>query len=434
MPAYVVLGAQWGDEGKGKIIDFLSRDADIVARFSGGNNAGHTVVNEEGKFVFHLIPCGVFWPQAMNVIGNGVVLDPDVLLDEIDGLRERGIDLSSRLVVSERAHLVMPYHVILDSLAEQARGSQAIGTTGKGIGPAYSDKAARTGVRAADLLDLDSLYLRLERILDHTNAVISKVYGETPVPLEQVFEKCRQWAERLIPFLGPVERIVHDALEAGEHVVLEGAQGALLDLDHGTYPFVTSSNPTIGGACIGLGTHPRYIAGIIGVFKAYCTRVGSGPFPTELKDETGDTIRELAQEFGVTTGRPRRVGWFDAVAARYSMQVNGYTSAILTRLDVLDGFEVVRICTAYELDGKVIDSFPGGVAALERCRPIYEEHRGWDTPTASITRQEDLPQEARSYIERLQELVGCPIDIISTGPHRHETISVRPVIEVSASA
>ena len=434
MPAYVVLGAQWGDEGKGKIIDFLSRDADIVARFSGGNNAGHTVVNEEGKFVFHLIPCGVFWPQATNVIGNGVVVDPDVLLEEIDGLKEQGIDISTRLVVSERAHLVMPYHVILDSLAEKARGSQAIGTTGKGIGPAYSDKAARTGVRAADLMDLESLYIRLERNLAHTNSVITKVYGETPVPLEEVFEKCRQWAEGLVPILGPVERIVYEALEAGEHVVLEGAQGALLDLDHGTYPFVTSSNPTVGGACIGLGMHPRYIAGIIGVFKAYCTRVGSGPFPTELDDQTGNTIRELAQEFGVTTGRPRRVGWFDAVAARYSTQVNGYTSAILTRLDVLDGFDVVRICTAYELDGNVIDSFPGGVAALERCKPIYEEHRGWDTPTASIARHEDLPREARSYVGRLQELVGCPIDIISTGPHRHETIPVRPVIEVSASA
>jgi adenylosuccinate synthase len=429
MPAYAVLGAQWGDEGKGKIIDFLARDTNIVARFSGGNNAGHTVLNERGKFSFHLIPCGVFWPQAMNVIGNGVVVDPDVLLDEIDNLRRNGIDISDRLVISERAHLIMPYHVALDALAEKARGSKALGTTGRGIGPTYSDKAARTGIRAADLLDLEALLPRLESILGYTNDVITKVYGGSPVSLQQMFDKCRQWAERLTPLIGPVERIAHQALESGENVLLEGAQGALLDLDHGTYPYVTSSNPTIGGACVGLGIHPRYISGILGVFKAYCTRVGGGPFPTELLDKTGEHIRELAQEFGATTGRPRRVGWFDAVAARYSAQINGYTSAVLTRLDVLDGFETVRICTAYELDGKVIDDFPGGVAALARCKPIYEEHRGWSSPTARLTRIADLPKEAYAYVKRLEELIGCPIDIISTGPHRHETVMVRSVIQ-----
>jgi len=428
MPAYAVLGAQWGDEGKGKIIDFLSQNADIVARFSGGNNAGHTVLNDKGKFSFHLIPCGAFWPQTLNVIGNGVVVDADVLLDEIDGLRGRGLDISDRLIVSERAHLIMPYHVALDALAERARGGHAIGTTQKGIGPTYSDKAARTGIRAADLLDLESLHVRLDDILQYTNAVITKVYGGTAISRDEVFEKCARWAERLRPLIGPAERIVHESLEAGKRVLLEGAQGALLDLDHGTYPFVTSSNPTIGGACIGLGMHPRHIKGIIGVYKAYCTRVGSGPFPTELLDDTGETIRELAQEFGVTTGRPRRVGWFDAVASRYSAQVNGYTSAVVTRLDVLDGFDSVKICTAYELDGEIIDTFPGGVATLERCVPVYEEHPGWDNPTASITRPQDLPSAAQSYVDRLQELVGCPIDIISTGPNRHETIPVRPVI------
>ena len=434
MPAYAVLGAQWGDEGKGKIIDFLSRDADIVARFSGGNNAGHTVLNEDGKFSLHLVPSGIFWPQALCVIGNGAVVNPDVLLEEIDNLQQRGIDISSRLVVSERAHLVMPYHVVLDVLAEKARGGQALGTTGKGIGPTYSDKAARTGIRAADLLDIESLFARLESTMEHTNAIITKVYGGSPVPLNEVFDKCCQWSENLAPFIGPVERIVHEALEAGDHVLLEGAQGALLDLDHGTYPFVTSSNPTIGGACIGLGIHPRYITDIMGVFKAYCTRVGTGPFPTELNDDTGETIRELAQEFGTTTGRPRRVGWFDAVAARFSSQVNGYTSAVLTRLDVLDGFEKVKICTAYKLDGEVIHDFPGGVAALERCNPIYEDHPGWDRPTASLTNLEYLPKEARSYVNRIQELIGCPIDIISTGPHRHETVEVNSVIQNSASA
>ena len=434
MPAYAVLGAQWGDEGKGKIVDFLSRDAHIVARFSGGNNAGHTVLNERGKFSLHLVPSGVFWPQTLCVIGNGVVIDPDVLLDEIDYLRRAGVDIPNRLVVSERAHLVMPYHIALDGLAETARGSAALGTTRKGIGPTYSDKAARTGIRAADLMDLESLLPRLEGILRHNNALITKIYGGSPLSLDEVFEKCRLWAEHMTPFIGPVEQISHEALEAGRNILIEGAQGALLDLDHGVYPFVTSSNPTIGGACVGLGIQPRYISGVIGVFKAYCTRVGSGPLPTELLDETGYKIRELAQEFGTTTGRPRRVGWFDAVAARYSMRINGYSSAILTRLDVLDGFDTVKICSAYELDGESIGDFPAGAAALERCQPIYEEHPGWDSPTASITQLKDLPKQALSYVNRLEELIGCPIDIISTGPNRHETVTVRPVIPAPDSA
>lgn len=433
MPAYAVLGAQWGDEGKGKIIDVLACDAHIVARFSGGNNAGHTVVNEEGEFSFHLIPCGVFWPDTLNVIGNGVVIDPDVLLDEIDSLRERGIDIGGRLVVSDRAHIIMPYHVALDMLSERARGNTAIGTTGKGIGPTYADKAARTGIRAADLLDVEALLPRLSRIIEHTNAVITKVYGGSAVSESEIFDKCRQWADRMTPLIAPVEKIVLDALKADRNILLEGAQGALLDLDHGTYPFVTSSNPTVGGACIGLGMSPVHIAGITGVFKAYSTRVGSGPLPTELLDHTGETIRNLAQEFGVTTGRPRRVGWFDGVAARYSVDVNGYTSAILTRLDVLDGFDSVRICTHYELDGNIVDEFPGGVAALERCKPVYEELPGWDSPTASVTNFEQLPREARAYVERLQEVIGCRIDLISTGPHRYETIMVRPVISEASA-
>ena len=319
MPAYAVLGAQWGDEGKGKIVDVLARDAQIVARFAGGNNAGHTVVNDQGKFSFHLIPCGVFWPDALNVIGNGVVVDPDVLLEEIDDLKSRGIDIGPRIVVSERAHLIMPYHVVLDELAEKARGSARIGTTGKGIGPAYADKAARTGVRAADLLDIEALMPRLENILEYTNAVVTKVYGGEALSFDEVFDKCRDWSVRLAQYIGPAEKIINQALAAGENVLLEGAQGVLLDLDHGTYPFVTSSNPTIGGASVGVGVSPTHIVGITGVFKAYTTRVGTGPLPTELNDNTGETIRELAQEFGTTTGRPRRVGWFDAVAAKYSL-------------------------------------------------------------------------------------------------------------------
>ena len=430
MPAYAVLGAQWGDEGKGKIVDFLARDADIVARFAGGNNAGHTVVNDQGKFSFHLIPCGVLWPQTLNLIGNGVVVDPDVLLDEIDSLERRGIDIADRIVISERAHLIMPYHVVLDHLSERDRGTTPLGTTGKGIGPAYSDKAARTGVRAADLLDIEALLPRLDDIMEFNNAVITKVYGGDAVDRDDVFEKCRQWGERLAPFIGPVEKIANQALTAGKHVLMEGAQGVLLDLDHGTYPFVTSSNPTIGGASVGLGISPRHITGITGVFKAYSTRVGSGPLPTELLDDTGETIRSLAGEFGVTTGRPRRVGWFDSVAARYSTLINGYTSAVLTRLDVLDGFESVSICVGYVTDeAEEIADFPGGVAALERCRPVYEHMSGWDRPTASVRNLGDLPLQARAYVDRIQELIGCPIDIISTGPHRDETILVRALIQ-----
>ena len=430
MPAYAVLGAQWGDEGKGKIVDVLARDMDIVARFSGGNNAGHTVVNDKGRFSVHLVPCGIFWPHTMNLIGNGVVVDPDVLLDEIDNLSGDGIDVAGRIIVSERAHLVMPYHVVLDDMAERARGDNPIGTTGKGIGPAYSDKAARTGVRAADLLDIEALLPRLDAILSHTNAIITKVYGGQAVSHEQIFEKCRDWSAPLAQYIGPVEKIANQALAADQHVLLEGAQGVLLALDHGTYPFVTSSNPTIGGASVGMGSSPRHITQITGVFKAYSTRVGTGPMPPELEDETGETIREVAQEVGTTTGRPRRVGWFDSLAARYSTMINGYTSAVLTRLDVLDGFPSVQVCTGYiDEDGNEIQDFPGGVAALEKCRPVLEELPGWDTPTAGVRRLEDLPTNARAYVDRIQELIGCPIDVISTGPHRDETILVRPLIE-----
>ena len=311
MPAYAVLGAQWGDEGKGKIIDFLASDAEVVARFSGGNNAGHTVINDLGDFSLHLIPCGVFRTEVMNVIGNGTVVDPDVLIEEIRSLATAGIDVEGRLIISERAHLIMPYHIVLDTLAETARGLSAIGTTGKGIGPAYSDKTSRTGIRAADLFDLETLYRRIETVLEFTNAVITKIYGGEPVSLGDLYEKCQLWSEKLKPYVGPAGRYVNDVLDRGGNVVLEGAQGILLDLDHGTYPYVTSSSPTIGGASTGLAIQPQHISTVLGVFKAYNTRVGSGPFPTELFDEIGERIRTLAQEFGTTTGRPRRVGWFD---------------------------------------------------------------------------------------------------------------------------
>ena len=428
MPAYAVLGAQWGDEGKGKIIDFLARDADIVARFSGGNNAGHTVINDLGDFSLHIIPCGVFREGVMNVIGNGTVVDPDVLIEEIKSLSNVGIEVEGRLIISERAHLIMPYHVLLDTLAERSRGISAIGTTGRGIGPAYSDKTSRTGIRAADIFDQETLKERLENVLGFTNDVITKVYGAKAVSLDELHEKCIGWADKLRPYVGPAGRHVNEVLESGGNVVLEGAQGILLDLDHGTYPYVTSSSPTIGGASTGLAIQPQHISTVLGVFKAYNTRVGKGPFPTELFDEVGEKIRTLAQEFGTTTGRPRRVGWFDGVAARYSTRINGYTSAVITRLDVLDGFEKLKVCTGYNLDGEILDEIPGGSAALEKCVPVYETLNGWDKPTAGMSDIAGLPKEAREYVDRLEELINCQVDIISTGPHRDQTIMPQSVI------
>ena len=428
MPAYAVLGAQWGDEGKGKIVDFLSAQADVVARFAGGNNAGHTVINDQGHFSLHQVPSGIFWPQTVSVMGSGVVVNPDTLLEEIASLKERGVDVDGRLLVSERSHLIMPYHIAIDQLSEAAKGAKAIGTTGRGIGPAYADKASRSGLRTGDLVDLESLEPRLTAALGHANALITRVYGGEPISYESVLERCQQWRASLLPYMGAVENFLHRALDEGRTVVLEGAQGALLDLDHGTYPYVTSSNPTVGGACVGLGLHPRQITGVVGVFKAYCTRVGSGPFPTELTGETGDRIRSLAKEFGTTTGRARRVGWFDAVLARYSARVNGYTSNVLTRLDVLDSLDSIRVCTAYEMDGKVVHEPTGSEAVLGRCRPIYEEHPGWDTPTASATRFSDLPKEAVSYVRRLEELIDSPIEIISTGPRREEAITLGSIV------
>ena len=428
MPAYAILGAQWGDEGKGKIIDYLSQRANIVARFSGGNNAGHTVINDMGDFSLHLVPCGVFSKSVTNVIGNGVVVDPDVLIEEMQALEKAGIDISQSLMVSERAHLIMPYHVMLDTLAENRRGKQAIGTTGKGIGPAYSDKTLRTGIRAADILDLENLKVRLESVLPYTNAILEKIYAVEPVTTESILEKAANWKNRLGSFIKPVGRYVNDVLDDDGTVVLEGAQGILLDLDHGTYPFVTSSSPTIGGAITGLAIQPRHITSVLGIFKAYNTRVGSGPFPTELFDDVGESIRTVAREFGTTTGRPRRIGWFDGVLARYSNRVNGYTSAVVTRLDVLDHIDSIKVCVGYKLGTDILDEPPGGGAALEKCSPIYETLEGWDIPTAGISDLSNLPTNARVYIDRLENLIGCPIDIISTGPHRDQTIMVKDIL------
>ena len=427
MPAYGVIGGQWGDEGKGKVIDYLAGQVDCVVRYAGGNNAGHTVVNDQGKFTLHLIPSGICWPQVYGIIGNGVVVDADVLLDELANLNARGID-TSKLYVSERAHLIMPYHVLLDKLEEQARGASALGTTGRGVGPAYVDKTARAGIRVSDLLDWDALVPRLEGTLEAKNTLITKIYGGEALPLEDMLDKCRKWADALGPHVRSTEEIIRDLLAEDKSILLEGAQGTLLDIDHGSYPYVTSSSPSIGGACTGLGLNPQAIAGVLGVFKAYSTRVGGGPMPSEMQGEVADGLREKAQEYGTTTGRPRRVGWFDAVAGKYSRQLNGFTGMVVTRLDILDGFPSVKVCVGYRVDGQELDRFPANTNLLARCQPVYQELPGWDRPTASATNLSHLPENAIAYVRRIEELVGCRVQIISTGPSRAETIVVEKFI------
>jgi len=421
MPGLLVLGGSWGDEGKGKIIDYLAAEADVVARFSGGNNAGHTVINDKGEFKLHLLPSGIFWPQTSCVIGNGAVIDPEVLISEINELASQGIDVS-RLTVSDRAHLIMPYHIVLDNLEEVARGAGSIGTTGRGVGPAYVDKTSRLGIRANDLLNLDLLRPRLESVLSMKNQIIEKIYGADPLLLEDIWAQCEKWNRVLAPYIGNAGDIIRQAFYENKTVLLEGAQGALLDLDHGTYPYVTSSNPTVGGAVTGLGLSPKSISSVLGVFKAYTTRVGAGPFPTELLDSVGEEIRVRAWEYGSTTGRPRRCGWFDGIAARYSAELNDYTSIILTRLDILDGFEIVKVCVGYRVDGKVVERFPTDIEVLARCEPIYEEISGWQEPTAGATDMNQIPKEAQHYIKRLEKIVGKSVSIVSTGPSREQTL------------
>lgn len=422
MPTTAVLGGLWGDEGKGKIIDFLAADASVVVRFSGGNNAGHTVVNDYGKLVFHLIPCGICHEGTINVVGNGVVISPEALIEEISMVKENG--LPGEIAISDRAHLIMPYHVLLDRLEEERRGAAAIGTTGRGIGPAYVDKVARMGIRAGELLDLEELMLALPPIIQFKNELITKIYGREPLDTEQILEQTKEWAEQIVPYIRSADEIITNAIASGQNVIMEGAQGALLDIDHGTYPFVTSSSPTIGGALTGTGIGPSSFERIIGVFKAYATRVGAGPFPTEILGAEGDRIREMAGEFGATTGRARRVGWFDAVAARYTTRVNGFTSMVLTQLDTLDNWERIKICTAYSLDGEIIEDFPIERGRLARCKPIYEELPGWSESTTRVTDWNGLCDGAQNYVRKLEELLGIPASEISTGPHRDDTLVV----------
>jgi len=421
MPVIAVIGGQWGDEGKGKVVDLLAQKARVVVRFSGGDNAGHTVINLYGEFKLHLVPSGIFSPDATCIIGNGVVVNPAVLLSEMDGLKQHGVD-TSRLFVSDRAHLIMPYHVLLDGLEEKLRAGKAIGTTGKGIGPAFADKASRLGIRAGDLRDKQALLERLRFILDYKNTILTKVHNVSPLSLDEVYSQYCRYGEQLSSHICDTTAIIEAALNRHEPVLLEGAQGAMLDPDFGTYPYTTSSSPLAAGSCLGAGISPIRLNQILGVFKAYCTRVGAGPMPTELTDDVGNLMRERAHEYGATTGRPRRCGWFDAVAAHFSSQINGFTGLAITRLDILDTFPQLKICVGYKLDGDTIDYLPSSIAALERCQPIYEELEGWQTTTNDIREYDQLPEKARQYIMRLEELTGCPVNLISVGAKREQIV------------
>ncbi|MFL2645230.1 MAG: adenylosuccinate synthase [Dehalococcoidia bacterium] len=426
MPAYAVIGAQWGDEGKGKIVDLFAEKMDFVVRYAGGNNAGHTVKNPTGDFQLHLIPSGICSPGVISIIGNGVVIDPDALFKELDSLGAMGL-IDNNIFLSDRAHVIMPYHILIDSLEEEARGDASIGTTGRGVGPAYMDKIGRSGIQIGDLTRLASLndpemIERLSGIFAGKNDIITKIYGKEKLNQEQLFKQCKEWGEKLSPFVRHTEQIIHEALGNNKQILLEGAQGTLLDVDHGSYPYVTSSSPSIGGTCTGLGINTNEIQEIIGIYKAYCTRVGSGPMPTEMDEITAHQLREIAGEYGVTTGRARRIGWFDGVAGRYSQSINGFTSMVVTRVDILDSFPKIKYCVGYEIDGDRVDYFVPNASYLGKVKPVYEELDGWEQITYGTTKLENLPTKARVYLEKLEELVGCRISAISTGPRREETI------------
>ncbi|MFC0544830.1 adenylosuccinate synthase [Kutzneria chonburiensis] len=422
MPAIVLIGAQWGDEGKGKATDLLGDRIQWVVRYQGGNNAGHTVVLPDGQnFALHLIPSGILTPGVHNVIGNGVVVDPGVLLEELAGLEARGVD-TSKLLISADAHLIMPYHVAIDKVSERYLGKAKIGTTGRGIGPAYQDKVSRVGVRVQDLLDEKILRQKVEAALDFKNQLLVKVYNRKAIDPEQVVDDVLKHAEAFGHRIADTRLLLNQALDRGENVLLEGSQGTLLDVDHGTYPFVTSSNPTSGGASAGSGIGPTRITTVIGILKAYTTRVGSGPFPTELNDEMGERLRKTGGEFGVTTGRSRRTGWFDAVIARYAARVNGITDYFLTKLDVLSGHETVPVCVAYEVDGQRVDEMPMTQTDVHHAVPVYEELPGWFEDISHCRTFEELPANARAYVEYLESISGARISAIGVGPGREQTI------------
>lgn len=418
----VVLGTQWGDEGKGKIVDLLTENAVAVARFQGGHNAGHTLVIDGKKTVLHLIPSGVLREGVDCMIGNGVVLAPDALLEEIEMLEDEGVPVKDRLKISEACQLIMPYHVALDAAREVARGKKAIGTTGRGIGPAYEDKIARRGLRVCDMLDKERLATKLKEVMEYHNYALVNYFKAEAVDYQTVLDQALEMAEIIRPMACDVTNELHKHRKAGNNVMFEGAQGTLLDIDHGTYPYVTSSNPSAGGACTGTGVGPAYLDYIVGITKAYTTRVGSGPFPTELFDDTGTYLAEKGNELGATTGRARRCGWYDAVSLRRAMQINSVTGICLTKLDVLDGLDTIKICTAYEFEGEILDVPPISTLKYAECKPVYEEMPGWSESTLGVTNYDDLPENAKKYIKRLEEVTETPIAIISTGPDREHTM------------
>ena len=420
MSSVVVVGTQWGDEGKGKITDFLSENAEVIARYQGGDNAGHTIVIEGTKYKLHLITSGIFYPEKVSVIGNGVVVNPKSLVKELAYLHDAGIT-TDNLRISDRAHVILPYHIKLDQLQEDSKGDNKIGTTIKGIGPAYMDKAARVGIRIADLLDKEIFAERLKINLEQKNREFTKMYEVDPVDFQDIFEEYYDYGQQIKKYVTDTSVILNDALDAGKRVLFEGAQGVMLDIDQGTYPYVTSSNPVAGGVTIGSGVGPSKISKVVGVCKAYTSRVGDGPFPTELNDEIGHQIREVGHEYGTTTGRPRRVGWFDSVVMRHSRRVSGLTNLSLNSIDVLTGLDEVKICVAYDLDGERIDYYPASLETLQRCTPIYETLPGWSEDITGVRHLDDLPETAKNYVRRVSELVGVKISTFSVGPGRDQT-------------
>ncbi len=425
MPVVVTVGAQWGDEGKGKIIDYLCEDADVVSRHQGGNNAGHTVYVEDKQYIFHIVPSGILKPDTVNVIGNGVVIDPFVLIEELDDLTSQGLTVTpDRLKISGQAHLIMPYHRILDGLEEERRGGKGLGTTKRGIGPAYMDKVARYGLRMFDLLDREILRKRLEAVLPLKNAMIENVYNGEPLDIESVFTDLIACGDRLAPFITDTTEVMADVLAEDKNVLCEGAQGTFLDIDYGTYPYLTSSNTTVGGVCTGSSIPPRSISFVVGIAKAYTTRVGEGPFPTELHGEDADRIRNAGPvgEFGATTGRPRRCGWLDIALLRYSRRISGFDGIALTRLDILNSVPEIKVCTAYNVNGTKRDVISANMNELGACEPVYETLPSWKEDISGITQFEDLPQAAQDYVLAIEQWLGAPVVIISVGPARHQTI------------
>jgi len=425
MPNVVIVGTQWGDEGKGKIVDYLSEKAEVIARYQGGHNAGHTVVINNEKFIFHLIPSGILHEGKICLIGNGVVVDPPALIEEINGLKKKGIKVGGKLFLSKNAHLIMPYHRVIDNASERCRGKKSIGTTGRGIGPAYVDKMARRGIKVADLLHPSVFKEKLMTNLFDINFILKNLYKVSVFKTENIYKEYMGYAKKLSEYIADTDIIINKMISGNKNVLLEGAQGTLLDVDHGTYPYVTSSNAIAGGACTGLGIGPTKISRVLGVVKAYTTRVGSGPFPTEIKDSLGNMLREKGGEYGATTGRPRRCGWLDMVVLRHSVRVNGLNGIVITKLDVLDGLDKIKICTHYKYKGKIYEDFPKEINIVEECEPYYEEFEGWNTTTIGIRDFNKLPKAARAYIKKIEKMLGVEVQLISTGQRRDEIIQLK---------